>query len=469
VSLLAPAVSYCKLIRHRFIVYAASAIYIIGIPGIMLEHGIGEQEALLGLSLYVLACKSHISANARQTTDATFIDGLGPMLWAPLSELEFIGRGPIYATTFIAFVVFSTLAATTHSWGSFLGVRFLQGFFGSPCLAIGGASMHDLFPTQTVPYYLAVWVAAAYCGPALGPLLASYLVPARGWTWGMWEIVWLAAPTIMLMLTLPETHGPTIKAQQASRSKRGLAQNDEKLPGDRHASARLILETLRDAVIRPVQITLLDPAVTVANLYTAFMYGTYYTFFDALPRVYPELYGFTTGQLGFVFLCIFVACVVGGAAYSLYIHRISLAGGQEHCASHEIALRPALVASTLPPIGLFLFGWTSDGDIHWIVSIIGITIYAAGTFVILQCLGVYLPRIYPAYSASLFAANDLCRSLVATAAIHIGVPLYGKLGIAHGVSILGAMSVLGIPGMWFIYYKGPALRAQSRFMVPASS
>lgn len=391
------------------------------------------------------------------------------MLWAPLSELDFIGRGPIYALTFIAFVVFSILAATTHSWGGFLGVRFLQGFFGSPCLAIGGASMHDLFPTLTVPYSLTVWVAAAYCGPALGPLLASYLVPAKGWRWGMWEIVWLAAPTILLMLTLPETHGPTISARQASRSGRKLADSDEKRPRDRDASARLVAKALQDAVVRPVQITLLDPAVAVANLYTAFMYGTYYTFFDAIPRVYPVLYGFTTGQLGLVFLCIFVACVVAGTVYGFYIHRNATTKEQDFSASHERCLRPALLASTLPPIGLFIFGWTSDGNIHWIVSIIGITIYAAGTFIILQCLGVYLPRIYPAYSASLFAANDLCRSLVATAAIHVGVPLYSKLGISHGVSILGAISVLGILGMWFIHYKGPALRARSRFVVHKAS
>lgn len=391
------------------------------------------------------------------------------MLWAPLSELEFIGRAPIYASTFLAFFAFSILAATTQSWGGFLTVRFLQAFFGSPCLAIGGASMHDLFPTLTVPYSLTVWVAAAYCGPALGPLIASYLVPVKGWRWGMWEIVWLAAPTILLMSTLPETHEPTIAAQQASKLRKKPTQDVKGGLKARNPSARLIAKALRDAVVRPVQITLLDPAITVANLYTAFMYGTYYTFFDAIPRVYPVLYGFTTGQLGLVFLCIFVACVVAGAVYSLYIHRNATT--DEHCysASHERCLRPALLASTLPPVGLFLFGWTSDGTIHWIVSIIGITIYAAGTFVILQCLGVYLPRIYPAYSASLFAANDFCRSLVATAAIHIGVPLYSKLGISHGVSILGAMSVLGIPGMWFIYSRGPALRAKSRFVVPMIS
>lgn len=42
---------------NSFVVYSASAIYIIGIPEMMHDFRISEQEALLGLSLYVLACK----------------------------------------------------------------------------------------------------------------------------------------------------------------------------------------------------------------------------------------------------------------------------------------------------------------------------------------------------------------------------------------------------------------------------
>ena len=377
------------------------------------------------------------------------------MIWAPLSEMDSIGRSAVYASTFVAFFVLSILAATVKSWSGFLVVRFLQAFFGSPCLAIGGASMHDLFPDLTVPYSLAIWIAAAYCGPALGPLIASYLVPEKGWRWGMWEIVWLAAPTLILMVTLPETHGPTIKAQRPK-----TADGSSSI---KNVTFRAVFAALKDTIVRPIQITLQDPAVAVANLYTAFMYGTYYTFFDAIPRVYPERYGFTIGQLGLSFLSIFAACVVGGIAYCFYIYKTSVSGSDDFSTNHEASLRPALVACFLPPIGLFLFGWTSDGNIHWIVSLLGITIYATGTFIILQCMSVYLPRIYPEYSASLFAANDLCRSLLAAAAIHLGVPLYGRLGIGPGVSVLGGMSVLGIPGMWFIYWKGPALRAMSKF------
>ena len=42
----------------RFIVYAASAVYIVGLRDTMAEFKISNQQSLLGLSLYVLACES---------------------------------------------------------------------------------------------------------------------------------------------------------------------------------------------------------------------------------------------------------------------------------------------------------------------------------------------------------------------------------------------------------------------------
>ncbi|GIZ44428.1 hypothetical protein CKM354_000762600 [Cercospora kikuchii] len=432
---------------YTFVVYASSAIYIIGIPDIMLEFNVTEQGALLGLSLFVLAY------------------GFGPLLWAPLSELDFIGRSPVYGLTFIIFLGMSILVSTAKTWTAFLILRFLQGFFGSPCLANGGASMHDLFPDMTLPYYLAVWIAAAYCGPALGPLISGFLVPQKGWRYGMWEIVWMTAPTLVLVLLLPETYDPAIKVRNNRRRSVLSVQNTDATHSTHKSRIRLVSRAIRDAIVKPVQITLQDPAVAVANLYTSFVYGTYYTFFDAFPRVYLFKYYFTFGELGLAFLSIFVACVLGGGLYCCYtkwFHNEKLR--QKAVQPHEECLHPALIACVLPPIGLFLFGWTAHRSIHWIVSLLGVTIYATGVYIILQCLSVYLPRIYPRYAASLFAANDLCRSVAAAGLIHAGVPLYGRLGIEKGISVLGAISVLGIPGMWFIYLQGPTLRAKSRFV-----
>jgi DHA1 family multidrug resistance protein-like MFS transporter len=278
----------------------------------------------------------------------------------------------------------------------------------------------------------------------------------------MWEIVFLAAPTsILLLFLLPETSGPTLTAKKLAAGRTA-----DQSPGQIGRAQRfaLIRQSLKEAIVKPAQICIQDPAVAVANLYTSFIYGTYYTFFESIPRVYLLRYGFTIGQLGLVFLSIFVACFIAGSAYCIYISRVAkhrLHKGRT--AVYEDSLRPALVASFLLPAGLFMFGWTTDGTTHWIVGVIGITIYCMGTFTILQCLSVYLPKIYPEYSASLFAANDISRSIMAAAAVHFAVPLYADLGIESGNSVLGGLSVLGIAGMWLIYRKGAGLRARTRF------
>ena len=49
-------------------------------------------------------------------------------------------------------------------------------------------------------------------------------------------------------------------------------------------------------------------------------------------------------------------------------------------------MRPALIACFGPTIGLFLFAWTANPSIHWIASVIGITIYATTVYIVLQCV-----------------------------------------------------------------------------------
>ena len=183
--------------------------------------------------------------------------------------------------------------------------------------------------------------------------------------------------------------------------------------------------------------------------------------------VYPDIYGFNLGETSTTFLCILVACFIGVAIYSAYLYyylipSIMKRGG---IGPQESLLRPAMLAVFFPTIGLFLFGWTSRSDVHWIVSIIGITLYAAGVFVVFQCIFVYVPTSYPQYAASLFAGNDFCRSALACGSIMFARPLYINLGIGRGVSVLGGCSTLGIFGIWALYFFGDNLRKRSKFTI----
>lgn len=432
---------------YTFAVYCGSAIYTSGEAGVIKEFGVSPTDASLPLSLYVLAY------------------GMGPLIFAPLSEIPIVGRSPVYAVTMLIFVILSIPTALVKNFAGLLVLRFLQGFFGSPCLANGGATMQDMYSLLKLPYALTIWVSAAYCGPALGPLLSGFAVTAKGWRWSLWEILWIAGPVFVLMfLLVPETSTPNILLRRAKRL-RALT-GDSRLRSQSEIDQKNIkpFQVMVSAFIKPIEITVKDPAIAFVNLYTALVYGIYYSFFEVFPLVYPVYYHFSLGIVGVLFTCILVACGIGAAIYIAYLYFYLVPDIMAHgLRAQEHRLVPALIGSFLPPVGLFIFAWTARPDLPWIASVIGIVIYGGSCFVILQCIFVYVPLSYPQYAASLFAGNDFFRSALACGSILFARPLFINLGVDKGVSLLAGLSIMGIIGMFTLYYQGANLRARSKF------
>src|SRR5947207_13223654 len=75
---------------------------------------------------------------------------MGPLIFSPLSEIPVIGRNIPYLVTFGIFVIVCVPTGLVDNFGGLLVLRFLQGFFGSPALATGGASMQDLVRHQGI-------------------------------------------------------------------------------------------------------------------------------------------------------------------------------------------------------------------------------------------------------------------------------------------------------------------------------
>ncbi|KAH0275070.1 MFS general substrate transporter, partial [Aureobasidium melanogenum] len=409
-------------------VYTGSAIYTPSAEGVMERFGVSATAAALGISLFVLAY------------------GLGPLIFSPLSEIPKIGRNPPYIITFAIFTILCVPTALADNFAGLMVLRFLQGFFGSPILATGGASLQDMFSLIKLPYILCCWAAAACVGPALGPIISGFSVAAENWRWSLWEMLWLAAPVwLALFMSLPETYPETILLRRAQR-------------------LRKLTDLVVEALWRPLQLIALDPAIAYADIYIALCYAIFYSFFEVFPLVYIDRYGFNVGQMGLVFLSIAVGVVIAIAAYYAYLYYIVepeiLAHG---LGSPERRLIPALFSSFLVPIGLFIFAWTGNGHIHWIVSCIGIVINIIGVFILFQCVFVYLPMVYPACAGSLFAGNDTARSTLAAAAILFSRPMFKGLGVGGGVSLLAGLTTLCIGGIFVLFFYGEKLRAKSRF------
>ncbi|ETS83258.1 hypothetical protein PFICI_05134 [Pestalotiopsis fici W106-1] len=436
---------------YTFVVYTSSAIYTTSESGVMAEFGVNDTQAALGLALFVLGY------------------GIGPLLFSPLSELPSVGRNPVYTWTMFLFVIVSIPAAVATNYPGLMVLRFLQGLFGSPCLANGAASLADMYSMMAVPYALIAWVSAAYCGPALGPLLSGFSVPVMGWRWSLLEVLWASVPVFLAMfLFLPETSTPTLLRQRAQRLR--------KITGDARFMSQSEIEqrnldkraVLIDALIKPLEITIKDPAILFVQVYSAIIYGIYYSFFEVFPLVYPVYYGMGPGQIGLVFLCILVACLIGVAIYIAYLYfylnpRIAAHGFPVQ----ESRLTPALLAAFGPTVGLFIFAWTARPDVHWLAPTVGITVYGATVFVIMQCIFVYVPLSYPQYAASLFAGNDFFRSALAFASILFAKPMFAHLGVARGTTLLAGLSIIGIIGIWVLYFIGARLRSMSKFAVSA--
>ncbi|KAI9730380.1 MAG: hypothetical protein M1834_005890 [Cirrosporium novae-zelandiae] len=434
---------------YTFAVYCSSAIYTSSEPGIMARFNVDETEAALGLALYVLGY------------------GIGPLFFSPMSEVPRFGRNIPYVTSFTLFVIMAVPTALVDNYPGLMVLRFIQGFLGSSCLATGGASMQDMFNLIKLPYLMAAWVSFAYCGPALGPLISGFAVVAENWRWSLWEILWMSSPVLVLFyICLPETSSPNILLRRAERLRKKTGNKNLKSQSEIDQGNMKLSAVLWNAIIKPLEITIKDPAVAFTNLYTALTYGIYYSFFEVFPLVYPVYYGFNLGEMGLAFLCILVSCIIALSSYIAYLYYyIEPDIMKNGLRVQEHRLVPALFTVFGPTIGLFIFGWTARPSIHWIVSLIGITIYGASVFIIMQCLFIYLPLSYPQYAASLFAGNDFFRSALAFAAVLFARPMYVNMGVAEGVSLLGGLSVIGIIGMYILYFFGAKLRAKSRFAI----
>jgi DHA1 family multidrug resistance protein-like MFS transporter len=203
-----------------------------------------------------------------------------------------------------------------------------------------------------------------------------------------------------MFLCLPETSTPNILLRRARRLRK--LTGNEKLMAQSEIDQQNLkpLAVAVDAIIKPFEISIKDPAILFVNVYVAIIYGIYYSFFEVFPLSFIDLYGFNIGTLGVLFLCVLVACIIAMAIYASYLNWYLIPDIMARgLRAQEHRLVPALIASFGPPIGLFLFGWTANGHIHWIVPTIGITIYAAAVFIVAQCIFVYVPLSYPKVSS----------------------------------------------------------------------
>lgn len=456
-----------------FSISFTSSAYAGGVDSIMEEFGVPETIGQLGISLFVLGF------------------ALGPLIWGPLSEV--FGRQPVFIGTFGGLVLFNALSASAKSMAQLLVFRALAGetirtdsfifctacanfsttgIVGSSPLSNAGALIADIFPANERGLAIGLFSFGPFMGPVIGPIVGGYLgATGPGWRAVLWLCTGLCG-ILFLTCTLltPETFAPVLLDRRATSL--------SKLTGKVYVSTlnhgipiKTPSSAIRDGLTRPWALLLLEPIVMLLSVYIAIVYATMYMLFAAYPIIFRAQRGWSAGQSGLAFTAMAIG-MIAAMAYTVYDneryrkHAAAQPGGR---APPEARLPLCMAGGCLVPIGLFWFAWTNSPSVHWIVCLLGTTVFGAGNVLLyLSCIN-YLVDSYVIYTASCMAGSSVLRSVLGAAFPLFTGTMYRNLGIHWASSVPAFMALVCVPFPFVFAKYGATIRKHCRYAARAQA
>ncbi|KAJ5362446.1 hypothetical protein N7541_003290 [Penicillium brevicompactum] len=338
--------------------------------------------------------------------------------------------------------------ALAPNFPALLIFRFFCGLGGSAPNAVLGGLFSDIYEDPHQRGLAMSWfMFATTFPPLLGPIISGFISTIT-WRWSFWAGLLIAAPGFPLLITMPETYVPVLRAKHGkSHGEKGatepkdLAQTPPE--GSFFAQMSVVLS-------RPFLMFIHEPIVFCCSMYLALVYAILYLYFQAYPIVFQILPGSVLAFLAF-FL------------YSSH-HSKALKAGLAWAQSEEYRRLPlACIGAPTIPIALFWLGWSSKLSIHPVMPMMSGVFFGFGYLLIFIALINYLTDAYKQFSASAAAAASTSRSIFAVFLPMATNSMYGTLGINWASSLLGFFSI-GMAIIPFVFIKkGAWIRANSRF------
>jgi len=210
------------------------------------------------------------------------------------------------------------------------------------------------------------------------------------------------------------------------------------------------------------------PIVTILCIYVAVLYSTLYLLFSTYSFVYKDVYHFSTSSAGLVFIAGALGTLIGIP----YIGSISdrtlrqrKAAGKTLTPEDRLPLIVTLPGALTFPIGLFIYGWSVEYRLHWIVPQIGTAVTGFGSILTFIGIQTYLMDVFEDYAASAVGANAVLRGITAALVPLGGLELYHALGWGWGNSVLAFVALALAPVPMLLGAYGHKIRVMERFQV----
>lgn len=195
-----------------------------------------------------------------------------------------------------------------------------------------------------------------------------------------------------MMVFAKETYAPILLKRKTERLRKETGNDQLKSKYDDGLPQG---EFLKRAIVRPLKMLFRSPVVFLMALYMAIVYGYLYLLFTTMTEVFESKYNFHGGTVGLAYLGIgigmFLGLFVCGATSDKLVTRLTERNGGQRKPEYRLPLM--VPAAVLIPIGLFMYGWSAQYAVHWIVPIIGTGLVGVGLitsfvsfFIFLCCL-----------------------------------------------------------------------------------
>ena len=366
-----------------------------------------------------------------------------------------------------------------------IGFRFLAGAAGSASLALGGGTIADLIPQEKRGGAMAIFALGPVLGPVVGPVLGGFLTQAEGWRWLFWFLaivvrvfssirsnttpkrphlsykltnIKLGVIILLSLALMRETYAVTLIGRKTIAQRKFTGNMKLRSKYDRGLSPRQLWYV---SIIRPAKMLVYSPILLLLSLFIAVIYGYLYLLFTTFTEVFGDQYHFSTGITGLAYLGIGVGNVLGLLCTGIALDKLVKSKSASGEMKPEDRLPPMIWVAPLMPTGLFIYGWTADKDIHWIVPIIGTMLFGFGLIATFMTVQVYIVDAFTIYAASGLAANTLLRSVIGAVLPLAGPKMYQTLGLGWGNSLLAFIALVMCPIPWVFYHYGERIRKSS--------
>lgn len=286
-------------------------------------------------------------------------------------------------------------------------------------MSVAGGTIGDLFNVHQLALPMMVYTASPFIGPELGPIIGGFICQNASWRW-VWYvlIIWSVMAYVAILVAVPETYGPILQKKRAAQESEEVREKSSTQPSKPEKS---ILSTVGHSCLRPIQLLIFEPMCLALCTFSAILLGILYLFFEAFPLVFGGVYGFSLQQTGLTFIGMLVGMCIGLATdpfWDRHYERL-FAKSPANPPPPELRLPPAMAGGLLVPIGIFWFAWTARPSVHWIVPIIGTSVFGTGVLLTFSGIFTFLVDAYPQFAASGLASNSFLRSCFAA-----GFPLF---------------------------------------------